>query len=309
MISSDSPKEASIAAIFATMSRPETALRCVESLAQQTHPPDLVVVAINDPTDGTIEALTKITDLPFRLNLHHMASNRGNAGGIEEAMEIAFHSGVDAAWILDDDSWPQKGALQAIHESGFQPEIVKHAQQLDPATSRLTWPLPFFDENRNWKLAWKPEDLPNQLVCNTTAAWTGAVITRKIYEDVGPVNGELFIRGEDEEYPWRIGKAGYRFQLVKNAIMDHPGPKNLLKWSFLGKNLFFEKKLPDWKLHYKVRNMVWLKKKQSGNLKALMMALSYLGVAILIDGPGRIPLLIRAISDGWKGKLGKIPTT
>ena len=306
MTDSSAPTKASIAAVFATMSRPETAVGCLCALARQKIPPDLVVVAANDPSDGTQETLESFGVLPFKLKVHPMASNRGNAGGIEEAMEIAFQSGVDAVWILDDDSWPQENALKAIHESGFHPDVVKHAQQLDPTTHRLTWPLPFSAGDGKWKLAWEPKDLPNEPVCSTQAAWTGAVITRIIYEKVGPVRGELFIRGEDEEYPWRIAKSGFRFELVMDAIMDHPRPENLLHWSFLGKNLFYEKDLSAWKLHYKVRNMVWLKRKQAGVLKSLLMAMSYFAIAIAIDGPGRIPLLVRAISDGWFGKLGKL---
>ena len=61
-----------------------------------------------------------------------------------------------------------------------------------------------------------------------------------------------------------------------------------------------------WKLYYKVRNMVWLKRRQAGDLRAINVAAAYLVAAIFIDGPGRIPLLCRAIFDGWKGRLGKI---
>jgi hypothetical protein len=51
--------------------------------------------------------------------------------------------------------------------------------------------------------------------------------------------------------------------------------------------------------------MVWLKRKQSGPLKAAGMAVAYSLAAIILDGPKRLPLLLRAIRDGWQGKLGK----
>ena len=75
---------------------------------------------------------------------------------------------------------------------------------------------------------------------------------------------------------------------------------------WLGKSFFFERGLADWKLYYKVRNMVWLKRKQTGACRAINMALAYTFAAILIDGPKRIPLLRRAICDGWSGRLGKM---
>ena len=37
------------------------------------------------------------------------------------------------------------------------------------------------------------------------------------------------------------------------------------------------------------------------------MAAAYGVVAILVDGPSRVPLLCRAIGDGWMGRLGKMP--
>lgn len=76
--------------------------------------------------------------------------------------------------------------------------------------------------------------------------------------------------------------------------------------SFLGKRLCFEKSLPDWKLHYKVRNMVWLKRQQSGGTKAILTALAYALAAVRFDGPSRLPLVFKASLEGWRGKLGRI---
>jgi GT2 family glycosyltransferase len=119
------------------------------------------------------------------------------------------------------------------------------------------------------------------------------------------VNGELFIRGEDEEYPWRIEQAGFPQEAVKHAVMDHPGPENLVHWRFLGKNFFFERGLADWKLYYKVRNMVWLKRRQAGSLRAIALALTYALASVGIDSPRRLPLIWRSVRDGWRGRLGK----
>ena len=55
-----------------------------------------------------------ITGLPFELIVLQLPENRGNAGGVEDAMEHAFAKGADAVWILDDDSWPRDGALAAL---------------------------------------------------------------------------------------------------------------------------------------------------------------------------------------------------
>jgi rhamnopyranosyl-N-acetylglucosaminyl-diphospho-decaprenol beta-1,3/1,4-galactofuranosyltransferase len=299
--------EPQIAAIFATMNRAATAVSCVRALASQTRPPDLVVVADNVSADDTVEQLENLRDLPFPLVIHRMNENRGNAGGVEEAMELAFVHGMDAVWILDDDSWPRPEALAELAMDGLMPGVVRHSLQVDPKTNRFTWPLQVADGSGGWRLADGPEEMPVGDFVRTRIMWTGALVPGPIREHVGPVNGRLFIRGEDEEYPWRIEQAGFGFEAATRSILDHPGPDDLIRFSWLGKSFFFERGLVDWKLYYKVRNMVWLKRKQSGVPKAAAMAIAYALATAWIDGAQRLPLVWEAVRDGWRGRLGRWP--
>lgn len=300
------PNQPRVAAIFATMNRAETAKACVMALARQTSPPEWVMVADNFSTDDTVRVLESLDSLPFILVVHRMPDNLGNAGGVEAVMERAFGAGADAVWILDDDSWPREAALAAMLDGEWNPRVVRHALQIDPLTGRFTWPLQIDDGQGGWRLAWSEEELPDGPKVRSRISWTGALLPREVRERVGPVTGDLFIRGEDEEYPWRIEQAGFSQEAIRGAMMDHPGPQNVVHWQFLGKSFFFERGLADWKLYYKVRNMVWLKRKQAGDLRAINMAAAYTFAATLIDGPRRIPLLCRAIRDGWNGRLGKM---
>ena len=79
----------------------------------------------------------------------------------------------------------------------------------------------------------------------------------------------------------------------------------MIRLSLLGKNFFFEKGLADWKLYYKVRNMVWLKLQQTGWPRALAMGITYLLVVAKVDGVKRWPLVCEAFRDGLVGRLGK----
>lgn len=295
-----------ITTVFATMNRAATAKACVLALAAQTRPPQRVIVADNASDDDTVRILEALAELPFTLTVLALPENLGNAGGVREAMELGFADGADAVWILDDDSWPRADALRALLEGRWDPEVVRHPLQVDPATGRFTWPLQIDDGAGGWRLAWGEDDLPDGPRVWSRITWTGALVPKEVREIVGPVTGELFIRGEDEEYPWRIEQAGFAQEAIRGAVLDHPGPQDVVHWKFLGKNFFFERGLADWKLYYKVRNMVWLKRRQSGDRRAISMAAAYLTAAVLIDGPGRIPLLRRAVADGWRGHLGKM---
>lgn len=294
-----------VAAVFATMNRAATAVACVRSLASQTCPPESVVVADNNSSDGTAAALESLSGLPFELILLALPQNVGNAGGVDEAMEAAFARGADAVWILDDDSWPRPDALEAMLAKPWDPRVVRHALQLDPKTGRFTWPLQVDDGSGGWRMVDAPNEMPPGDFIRSRIMWTGALLPREAWESTGPVNRGLFIRGEDEEYPWRLEQAGFPQEAVRNAVMDHPGPENIVHWRMLGKNFFFEQGLADWKLYYKARNMVWLKRRQSGLLKAFGMALAYVFAVCRIDGARRLPLAWEAVRDGLDGKLGK----
>lgn len=294
-----------LTAIFATMNRSATAVACVRALAAQTRPPDRVIVADNVSSDTTVADLEAMGDLPFPLVVVRMPDNAGNAGGVAAAMERAFADGADAVWILDDDSWPRPPALAALLAGDWDGQSVRHAHQIDPQTGCFTWPLQVEEGDGHWRMVRDMDELPAGEFVRSRILWTGVLISREIREAAGPVMAELFIRGEDEEYPLRIERAGFSFFACRGAIMDHPGPDDLVEWQMLGRRLFYERGLADWKLYYKVRNMVWLKKHYDGRIKAATMAAAYLAAAIRLDGPRRLPLWIEAARDGWLGRLGK----
>jgi rhamnopyranosyl-N-acetylglucosaminyl-diphospho-decaprenol beta-1,3/1,4-galactofuranosyltransferase len=294
-----------ITTVFATMNRSATAVACVRALAAQTRSPDRVIVADNASSDTTVADLQCLTSLPFPLDVLPMPENLGNAGGVKAAMELAFEEGSDAVWILDDDSWPRSDALEKLLEHPWSDTEVIHPIQIDPNTKDLTWPMQVCDPTSGWSTVDSLRDIGNQTILVTRNNWTGSIVSRRVREKVGPVMGELFIRGEDEEYPWRFQQAGVSQRAVVASILDHPGPESLTRTAFLGKTIYFEPGLSDWKLYYKVRNMVWLQRCKRGLPAALLHFLAYLIIVSRHDGPQRIPLLLEAVTDALRSHLGR----
>jgi GT2 family glycosyltransferase len=292
-----------VAVVFASFNRREVTLECVARLRAQTRLPDRVVVADNASTDGSVEALREIGW--DRLEIVQTGDNLGNAGAVKVAMEHAFAQGLDAVWILDDDSWPRPDALEAMLRDPWDGKVLRHPLQCDPGTGRFTWPLQRVHEDGSVTLAYDFHEVPENARIRSRGVWTGALISREIRERSGPVLGELFIRGEDEEYPWRIEEAGFPSEAVTDAILDHPGPEDLVHFRLFGRSLFLERGLADWKLYYKVRNMVWLKRRQGGARAALMVALAYAWALVRVDGCHRIRLCLAASCDGWRNRLGR----
>lgn len=297
---SDEPR---VAVVFASFNRKEVACECVRRLRAQTRQPDWVIVGDNASEDGSAEALGAMGW--DRLDVLETGGNLGNAGAVRLAMDEAFSKGADAVWILDDDSWPREDALERLLYEPWEPEVVRHPIQLDPETNCFTWPLQVVNEDDSVTLCREIVQLPRHGRIRTRGVWTGALVSRLVRDRVGEVNAALFIRGEDEEYPWRIEQAGFSEEVVIDSVLDHPGPVDLVEWKFLGKRLYLERGLADWKLYYKVRNMVWLKKKQAGRVSALAMGLAYGAAVAMVDGAGRVGICWDACRDGWTGRLGR----
>ncbi len=299
----------SITAVFATLDRAAVAVECMRRLLGQTRPPDRVIVADNASADDTVAALGRAAAAaPGLLEVLRLPENRGNAGGVEAALARAFAAGADAAWILDDDSWPQPDALAQLLDGGWRDDVVRHCLQLKPGTREFTWPMDLCRPGGGWLTCDGLDDLPAGGRFASRASWTGALLPRRVREAVGPVEAGLFIRGEDEDYPRRIAAAGFAFEAVRAARLDHPGPARVVRWSCLGRKLYLEPGLAEPKLYYKVRNMVWVKRREGGLPAALAIAAAYaLGLARTdAMSPRRWRTFRLALADGLKGRLGRL---
>lgn len=291
------------------MNRSAVAVECVRRLLQQTRPPERVIVADNASGDDTVAAVEATgVACPGVVEVLRLPENLGNAGGVEAALQRAFASGADAAWILDDDSWPQPDALAALLAPSWRDDVVRHCLQLQPGTRTFTWPMDLCRPDGGWLTCDGLDDLPAGNLLPSRASWTGALLPRRVREAVGPVETGLFIRGEDEDYPRRIVAAGFRFEAVCAARLDHPGPERFVRWSLLGRKLYLEPGLAEAKLYYKVRNMIWIKRREGGLAGALAMAGSYaLGLAKVDEMNARRWRVFRlALADALAGRLGKL---
>ena len=297
-----------VAAVMATYNRRAIVIRCLELLDQQTRPPERVYVVDNGSTDGTSDEIRRTFAANPRIELVQLPENLGNAGGMRVGMERAFDAGADAIWILDDDAWPDSRALEKLlaHYSAW---TVSSSLVVDPEKKDMAWAC---------VLAQPPGTVVDTLAAlpaddyfEIRGAWLGALIPRAIIEDVGFPDARFFIRGEDEEYPSRIGRRGHRFVCVRESVLHHPAPGRILRFQLFGKNIFYEPGLPPWKAYYVVRNRAYIHRKFAENpvegfVKAWGSVLFFLLMAIAIDDHKcrRISTYLKAGWRAFRGRLG-----
>jgi rhamnopyranosyl-N-acetylglucosaminyl-diphospho-decaprenol beta-1,3/1,4-galactofuranosyltransferase len=97
-----------ILAAIVTHNRSALLERCIDHVQAQTRPPDGLMVINNGSTDGT-EAMLGRRGIPFVTQ-----ANVGGAGGFNRAIQCALDEDYDSVWLMDDDGFPDRSALEIL---------------------------------------------------------------------------------------------------------------------------------------------------------------------------------------------------
>ncbi len=297
-----------ICAVFVTMNRSATAKECLRRLLLQTRPIHKVIVVNNASTDDTVAMVTSFKEShpEFSIDLLDLKENLGNAGGMHLGLEKAFDEGADRAWILDDDSWPELDAVAKL-TVGIEKDTDVHVSHvIDIKTGNLSWPLQVLADGK-WKLFIGSDQLPNKRKLQVRRAWLGALIPYALYKSIGPVDGRLFIRGEDEDYPRRLENAGSEFFLIRDSVLHHPSIDKFSILECFGRVILLERGLTGDRLYYRLRNIIYITWKERGFLTALLILIAYFFL-IVRDSKQKIDdlkILIEAAHCAFTERLDK----
>jgi rhamnopyranosyl-N-acetylglucosaminyl-diphospho-decaprenol beta-1,3/1,4-galactofuranosyltransferase len=305
MIESGEPARG-VAAVFATMNRCDIAEVCIKRLGVQSQRPEKVFVVDNASSDQTQAMLHKASaDSGGWLEVITLEENLGNAGGMQIAMEAAFSGGYQSVWILDDDSWPEPEALASLVSADLPETAVRSCKVVDLATGALSWPLQIPDRD-GWRLVEGHDPLPQGEVIRIRRSWLGALIPRAVFLAVGPVEGRLFLRGEDEDYPRRIEQFGFPVFMISSSILHHPPSGRMNHWEIAGRSIALESGLSGDKLYYRLRNAWWMLRRDKGTLEAGLVAIFH-GLALWRweSSLGWLPVWWEAACDAFSDRLGK----
>jgi len=100
-----------VVAVVVTYNRRDLLLEALAAVSAQTRAPDSVIVVDNASSDGTAAAVR--TKFPA-VQLAELTQNSGGAGGFAYGMAQALAGHADLIWLMDDDTVPEPGALEAL---------------------------------------------------------------------------------------------------------------------------------------------------------------------------------------------------
>jgi rhamnopyranosyl-N-acetylglucosaminyl-diphospho-decaprenol beta-1,3/1,4-galactofuranosyltransferase len=221
--------DAHITAVVVTHDRRYLLTEALTAIRAQNRIPDAVVVVDNASSDGTARLVRERFPWTDLLELPH---NTGGAGGFAAGIARALELGSTAVWLMDDDTVPAPGALEALLSAG------EHGPAL--VASRVIW-----TDGRDHPMN-TPRTMPSAVPgCARirSASFVSVLIDAGVIRERGLPVADYFLWNDDFEYTLRLlrGRLGL---LCRSSVVVHKTA-----------SCAFE---PGTRFFYEVRNKVWL---------------------------------------------------
>ncbi len=266
-----------ICGVVVTYNRKKLLIDCLDSLKEQIMPLQGIYIIDNASIDNTpkllltngyikelppeeqdspwekeFEIINLLNNEPIKIHYVRMHKNIGGAGGFYEGIKRGYKKGYDWLWLMDDDGIPHQKALKAFFIKDIDPNFIYGSsavfQDLNGIT-KLCWPI----LNSERGLITIHDDMKNIMKVHSIP-FLGFFINKEAIKKAGFPDKNFFISGDDVNYCQMLKKAGLKIFLIKNSLLFHSEPPNLIL-KILNKKILYLK-LPPWKRYYDTRNRI-----------------------------------------------------
>jgi hypothetical protein len=220
-----SPAEA-VAVVVLSWNGREDTLACLASLAKVDAPGLITIVVDNGSTDGTSGA---VRDAYPEVELVRTEKNLGFAEGNNVGMREAFELGAGYVLVLNNDVELDPGFVRAlVEEAGRRPDagaLCSKILYFDPPD--LIWFAgASFDPRSGYngrQRGYRDHDdgRYDEVVETDRACGAAMLVPRRVLEEVGLFDSDLFFYSEDTDWSLRAHAAGYRHYVVPASKLWH----------------------------------------------------------------------------------------
>ncbi len=214
-----------VAAVVVTYNRLPLLQQCLRALAAQNTHLEAIWVIDNASTDGTQTAVQAmhLENLVYR----NTGKNLGGAGGFAYGVKEAAMAGYDALWLMDDDTIPEREALQNLLECDRKLE-GKYGWLSSRALAPDGTDQPM---NRQRKTPYTDvEGYTENQVPAVMASFVSLFLRTDIVKKFGIPIADFFIWSDDWEYTRRISKELPCYVASESRVvhaMKNPGTVNI----------------------------------------------------------------------------------
>jgi rhamnopyranosyl-N-acetylglucosaminyl-diphospho-decaprenol beta-1,3/1,4-galactofuranosyltransferase len=264
-----------VIAVVVTRFRRESLGKSLAVVAEQTRPPDHLVVVDNGPEDAAEDV---VADCPIPSTYLLSLRNLGGAGGFALGILHALALGADWVWLADDDGRPADvRVLQTLLEEAKRRDLAVISPVVvnidDP--ERLAFPL-------RRGLSWKRHrsELGSDFLPGIASFFNGALFSADALDVVGVPDYRLFVRGDEVEVHRRVVRSGLRFGTTLRASYAHPDGSKEFKPMLRG-HFHAQDPTDEIKRYYTYRNRGYLLSqpgmRRIGMLEVFRFGLYFLG--------------------------------
>jgi GT2 family glycosyltransferase len=245
-----------VAAVVVTYNRKDLLVKCLYGLLGQRYPVDRIYIVDNASTDETFELLGSLglTANPI-IQYVRMQENIGGAGGFHEGVKLAYESGYNWIWLMDDDVCPHPDCLSIMLRYKKISDCI-HPRRHYNDFSFSDWEG-YIDIRSGFEIFLGDRSFPNkEWVVVNFGCFEGMLISRNIVRKIGFPRKEYFYIKDDTEYGFLASKYTnciyLRDALMKKLIdkrFDPPSPMQcfLMYRNYVG---FLARKLAQSRLLY-----------------------------------------------------------
>lgn len=236
-----------------TYNRLNLLAKSFNAVSTQTCSPDFVVIVDNNSSDGTRDWLTHLAGQRTDLKSVLLDFNYGGAGGFYHGIKAAYELGADWIWIMDDDTIPDRDALNSLLHCGMIDSngeaedvgfLASEVNWKDGTRHRMNVPGPAKDWNSGHIRC------PGSVKINY-ASFVSILINKKAVQKVGFPIRQFFIHGDDVEFTSRVTAGGFSaFYIASSKVIHYTdvncgvtleaivaSPEQLQRWKYTVRNL------------------------------------------------------------------------
>ncbi len=205
-----------VIAVVVTYNRKELLVRCLAALANQSRPPDRILVVDNAGTDGSADAVRR--EFP-QVELLELPENVGGAGGFHRGIEWGHSYGYEWFWLMDDDTLAEAEALEtllrAAERAAKQSPLVLASKVLwkDGSLHPMNLPLPLRHRRNKCKA-----EVGGSLVPIRYATFVSLLLRREAVDRFGLPLAHYFIWSDDLEYTSRILREEHGYLVPESRV-------------------------------------------------------------------------------------------
>ncbi|WP_169053760.1 glycosyltransferase [Agromyces sp. H66] len=240
---SPSPVRPRVVAVVVAYNRRDLLAEVLHALAAQRAPLARVVVVDNASTDDSADVARSAGRL---VDLVSLPRNTGGAGGFAAGMAVALdRHDPDWLWLMDDDTVPEPGALEALLAAVDGTDLVAAGSRVvwtDGTEHPMNTPRPKpFASRRERAAAARAGGIPIR-----STSFVSMLVRADVVREVGLPIADYFIWNDDFEYSTRVLR-GRRGVHVPASVVVH-------KTKVLGST----DADPGPRFYYEVRNKLWM---------------------------------------------------